>query len=116
MVPKPPIERPAMARYPDLFTVAGSFSGAVDPDVSYPVGPAELTALSAGFTGGQVEICVWGDWQTQDVHWRGGNPTYLAENLRHTALYIASGGSDLTNPVPTDPIEEGVYMQSKSLV
>lgn len=79
------------ARYPDLFSVAGSFSGAVDTDLDYPIGNEGLTAISAGFTGGTLNACVWGDPITDDVNWRAEDPTYLASNLENTDLFVASG-------------------------
>ncbi len=107
------------ARFPDLFSIAGSFSGAVNPDLDYPAGPAWLTAASGAFNSGQVEQCVWGDMVTQQVHWEGDDPTYLAGSLASTDLFIASGGGDTSNPtglVPTDPIEESVYLMSKAFI
>jgi S-formylglutathione hydrolase FrmB len=113
------------SRFPDLFSTAASFSGAVNPDYSYPAGPtlpegqAGLTAVSTTYGGGQPEACVWGDFATQQVHWEGDDPTYLAGSLASTSLYIASGGGDQNNPsglAPTDPIEESVYMMSTAFV
>ena len=101
------------ARFPELFAAAGSFSGALDPDMNYPEGDLLLNALAPAFSG-QLDQCVWGDEVTQDVRWRGGNPTYIAASLAHTTLYVASGGGQ--NTVGGDPIEQGVYGMSQDFV
>jgi S-formylglutathione hydrolase FrmB len=87
------------ARYPDLFSVAGSFSGAVDTDLDYPAGNELLTAISVGFTDGLPDACVWGDPTTDDVYWRADDPTYLASNLHGVSLFVASGNGE---PGPLD--------------
>ena len=107
------------ARFPDLFSSAGSFSGAVNPDMYYPYGNAYLTAASGVFNLGRIAQCVWGDMVTQQVHWEGNDPTYLAGGLAHTSLFIASGGGDASRPnglAPTDGIEENCYLMSQALV
>jgi S-formylglutathione hydrolase FrmB len=105
------------ARFPHVFSAAGSFSGAVHPNLGYPFGNAFLTLASTYFDEGNVRNCVWGDMVTQRVHWHGHDPTYLAENLRHTSLFIASGGGDHTRPdgLVSDPVEETVYLMSRAL-
>ena len=117
------------ARYPDRFSSAGSFSGAVNPDLAYPYGNAFLTAASLYFNQGHVAQCVWGDMVTQRVRWEGHDPTVLAPNLGSTSLFIASGGGDaeapagmLPNPddaldpvaVAGHPVEETVFLMSKA--
>lgn len=72
------------ARHPDLFGVAGSFSGALDTDLDYPVDPERLS-------GGAVDACMWGSPVTDDVDWRAVDPTYLAPNLGGLSLFLASG-------------------------
>jgi S-formylglutathione hydrolase FrmB len=79
------------ARNPDLFTAAGSFSGAVDTDIDYPVGGLALNALSSAFTRKLPNQCVWGDPVTEGVLWHGADPTYLASNLSTMSLFVASG-------------------------
>jgi S-formylglutathione hydrolase FrmB len=104
------------ARFPNLFVSAGTFSGAVDNDLYYPYGPTYLSALAPVFSGGQFNQCVWGDEITQDVHWRGNNPTYLADSLAYTDIYITVGGGDTPTTIANDPIEQTCYYMSKSLV
>jgi S-formylglutathione hydrolase FrmB len=87
------------SRYPDLFSVAGSFSGAVDIDADYPAGSEGLNALSPIFTDAPPEECVWGDAVTDNVNWRTVDPTYLASNLSNTSLFVASGDGE---PGPYD--------------
>jgi len=104
------------ARFPGLFASAGTFSGAVDNDYGYPYANTYLSALAPAFSGGHFDQCVWGDEVTQDVHWRGDNPTYLADSLAHTDLFIASGGGTTPTTVANDPIEQTCYFMSKSLI
>ena len=107
------------SRFPDLFSSAGSFSGAVNPDYEYPYGPTYLTGASGPFNGGQAEQCVWGDEATQQVHWEGDDPTYLAGSLASTSLFFTAGGGDASQPTglaPTDPIEENTYLMSKAMI
>ena len=96
------------ARFPDLFAAAGSFSGVVDPDLDYPYGNAYLTAASLYFDSGHVDTCVWGDMATQQVHWEGNDPTYLAPNLQSTSLFVASGGGDAASPMGIPPNPDDV--------
>jgi S-formylglutathione hydrolase FrmB len=103
------------ARFPDLFVSAATFSGAVDTDVYYPYGPTYLSALAPVFSGGQFNQCVWGDEVTQDVHWRGNNPTELAESLSYTDIFITTGGGDTPSTIASDPIEQTCYYMSKDL-
>jgi diacylglycerol O-acyltransferase/trehalose O-mycolyltransferase len=79
------------ARYPDLFSVAGSFSGVTDTDIDFPVGGELLNLLSSAFTHGPPNQCIWGDTVTQGVRWHAGDPTYLAPNLEGMSLFVASG-------------------------
>jgi S-formylglutathione hydrolase FrmB len=79
------------ARYPDLFSAAGSFSGVTDLDLAGPVGGESLNLLSTAFTRGPPNQCVWGDTITQGVRFHAGDPTYLASNLASTSLFVASG-------------------------
>jgi S-formylglutathione hydrolase FrmB len=105
------------ARHPDVFSVAGSFSGAVHPNLDYPTGNAFLTGASLYFDQGNLRNCVWGDMVTQRVHWQDHDPTYLAENLGLTSLYIASGGGDERLPagLVSDPVEETCFRMSRAL-
>jgi S-formylglutathione hydrolase FrmB len=79
------------ARYPDLFSSAASFSGVTDTDIDYPIGGEALNLLSAAFTRGPPETCIWGDPVTQGVSWHADDPTYLAQNLASLSLFVASG-------------------------
>jgi S-formylglutathione hydrolase FrmB len=95
------------ARRPDLFGAVGSFSGAVDTDYSYPYQNLVLYGTDAAFTGGQLDACIWGDIVTDDVDWRAVDPTYLAENLRETPLFIAAGNGQPGPYDKTDPHDLG---------
>lgn len=79
------------ARHPDLFGSAGSFSGAVDPDLAWPAGPAGLTAAVNLPDAKPADACIWGDPLTQQVRWQAHDPTSLAANLGSVRLFVASG-------------------------
>ena len=82
------------AKHPDLFTTAGSFSGAVDSDYQYPYANTVLTAASPAFTQGAPDTCMFGDPLTQQFHWQAADPTYLAPNLAGLSLFQASGNGN----------------------
>ena len=106
------------ARFPELFTAAGSFSGALNPSFSYPAGNAFITGASAPFNGRGLDQCIWGDFATQQARWLGHDPTYLASNLRDAGLdlYVASGGGYVERPegFVTDPVEQTCYVMSRA--
>ena len=110
------------AEHPGLFAAAGGFSGAVDTDLSWPIYPATsellwLATLIPGF--GPDGHCTWGDFSTQQVIWRDNEATYKAENLRGTALFLASGDGTQGeyDASPTfDPTEWTVWQMNQSLV
>jgi S-formylglutathione hydrolase FrmB len=107
-------------RFPDLFTAAGSFSGALNPSYGYPAGNAFITGASGPFTGRGLDQCIWGEFTTQKARWLATDPTYLAGNLRNAGveLYVASGGGDVDRPegLVTDPVEQTVYLMSRAFV
>ncbi len=76
---------------PTSSVAAGSFSGAVDTDLDFPVGGEGLNLLSSFFTQGLPEQCIWGDTLTQGVRWHADDPTYQAQNLQGLSLFVASG-------------------------
>lgn len=119
------------ARHPDLFAAAGSFSGALNPTYGPGYGQAFVTLASAYFNDGRVTQCIWGDGVTQEVRWRGNDPTYLAGNIAAMSLYVASGGGDADKPeglVPSPgdvtspigmiatPVEETCFLMSRAFV
>lgn len=75
------------ARHPDLFTAASSLSGA--PDTNFAPGAAALTASPA------IDLSppdsIYGPRATEEVRWRGHNPTDLASNLRPVDLQLYTG-------------------------
>jgi S-formylglutathione hydrolase FrmB len=83
------------ARHPDLFAVAGSFSGA--PDItSDPVIEAGATGVIEGTAVAldQVEpAAMFGPHLANEPNWRGHDPTRLITNLRGMSLdlYTATG-------------------------
>ncbi|HZQ86363.1 MAG TPA: alpha/beta hydrolase family protein [Acidimicrobiales bacterium] len=111
------------ARHPDLFVAAGSFSGAVDIDFTYPLAGTVLATAANLPDGKQPDNCVWGDALTNDVVWRDHNPTELAGNLSALSLYLASGNGrlgryDTGSPGPgqlgAQGIEAGVFVMTDS--
>lgn len=79
------------ARHPDLFTAVSSLSGA--PDTNWPFGAAALTVSSA------IDLSppdsIYGPRATQEVRWRGHNPTDLAANLSSLDIQLYTGNGML---------------------
>lgn len=103
------------ARHPDLFVVAGSFSGAVDSTGGGPAEAAVYGALHDQF--GTPNDKVWGSYADNEVRWRAHNPVDLSSNLRGMSLWLSTGNGV---PMPGDapagaPVEAGVYSQNVSL-
>ncbi len=81
------------ARHPDLFVGAFAFSGALDTNyLGIIPGPLMQAQLPTG---------VWGPNSTQEVRWRGHNPTTLAGNLRDVALWFTTGRGVAGGPAQT---------------
>lgn len=72
------------ARHPDLFADAASISGAVD---SNPAPLAAALSVSPTFQEGEPDA-IYGPRATQEIRWRGHNPTDLANNLRGLDLQV----------------------------
>jgi diacylglycerol O-acyltransferase/trehalose O-mycolyltransferase len=111
------------AARPGLFGAVGSFSGAVDTDIDYPnyanISEA-LWAITLLPGNGPDAHCTWGDPYTQRVVWRDNTAAPMAENLKGTALFLASGTGE---PGPydagapyTDPVEAEVWAMNQELV
>jgi S-formylglutathione hydrolase FrmB len=90
------------ARHPDLFTAAAAFSGAVDTNTL----PVQALVQTAGFEDGHAPGSVVGLRLTEEVRWRGHNPTDLASNLEGLVLQLDTGnglpggpGGDTGDPV-----------------
>jgi S-formylglutathione hydrolase FrmB len=103
-------------RHPDLFSWAGSFSGAVDIVNYLPV--VAIIDLEAPVDGG-LPGDQFGDRVLAEPNWRAHNPWDLAANLRNTTVVIDTGNGQ---PGPLDPpdklfdpIEFGVHDMSVSL-
>jgi S-formylglutathione hydrolase FrmB len=108
------------ARHPDLFTAAASLSGTVDTNL--PANAAAVS-LSPTFQGAQPDA-IYGPRLTEEVRWRGHNPTDLARNLRDLDLQVRSANGVLNpaigeNPLSADTVsclvELGVYTASISM-
>ena len=101
------------ARHPDLFTAAAAFSGAVDTAVQ-PQALASLAALDGGSASS-----IWGARKTEEIVWRGHNPTDLAENLRGMQVTLRTGNGKRGGPFggggPDDPFEPVVHEMTVNL-
>jgi S-formylglutathione hydrolase FrmB len=85
-------------RHPDLFAAAASLSGLVDNGYAPAIGimsagPMLQTALPGS---------IYGPYATQEVRWRGHNPTDLAANLRAVDLQVRT-----FEGLPNPPYEGG---------
>jgi len=101
------------ARHPELFAAAAAFSGAVDTAVQ-PEALASLAALDGGNASS-----IWGARRTQEIIWRGHNPTDLAENLRGMQLTLRTGNGEAGGPFggggPDDVFEPAVHEMTVNL-
>jgi S-formylglutathione hydrolase FrmB len=79
------------ARHPDLFVAASSLSGAVD---SITLLDSALVTV-APVVAGSLPTSIWGPYPTEEVRWRGHNPTDLASNLRNVDLQVFEGNGVL---------------------
>ena len=87
------------ARHPDLFGAAASFSGAVDTN----------NPLDIAITGDEP----FGPRLTQQIRWRGHNPTDLAPNLRGLDLTVRTGNGEPGGPFGGgDVVELAVHQMS----
>lgn len=108
------------AHHPDLFADAASLSGAVDSNLP-TIGAAVTT--SPTFQEAPPDS-IFGPRATQEVRWRGHNPTDLANNLRGLDLQLRSANGVLNTAIGENPlsadlvscaVEAGVYQASVSL-
>ncbi|MGN8132403.1 alpha/beta hydrolase [Paenarthrobacter sp. 22069] len=79
------------ARHPDKFAAVSSLSGA--PDSNFAQGMAAISA-SPTLMGAPADS-IYGPRLTEEVRWRGHNPTDIAENLRGVDLQLFSGSGIL---------------------
>ena len=107
------------AHRPDLFVAAASLSGAVDSNLA---ANGAVLSLSPMLQGAEPDA-IYGPRATQEVRWRGHNPTDLASNLRGLDLQVRSANGMPNpgigeNPASADTVscivEGGVYMASVS--
>ncbi len=108
------------ARHPDKFSAAATLSGAVDSNIA---ANGAVLSLSSTFDGAPPDA-IYGPRATQEVRWRGHNPTDLAENLRPLDLQVRTANG-IPNPAigenPASPdsascvVEGGVHGASIDL-
>lgn len=79
------------ARHPDLFALAGSFSGAVDNDLAWPIGSEAQSVAANAPDRKEPDNCIWGDPVTSAVEWHTHDPTELAPNLAPVGVSVWSG-------------------------
>ncbi|BCW86515.1 hypothetical protein NicSoilE8_41880 (plasmid) [Arthrobacter sp. NicSoilE8] len=107
------------ARHPDLFAAAASLSGAVD--TNWAPGSAVLSVSPALDLA--IPDSIYGPRLTNEVTWRGHNPTDLAGNLSSLDLQLYTGNGipgaqELANPLTAlgCPVESGaIYPETQSL-
>jgi S-formylglutathione hydrolase FrmB len=108
------------ARHPDQFSAAATLSGTVDTNL--PANGAVLS-FSSTFDGGEQDA-IYGPRITEEVRWRGHNPTDLASNLAGLDLQVRSANGTLNPTIgeggdPNDAlscaVEAGVYAASLNL-
>lgn len=87
------------AQHPDLFADAASLSGAVDTDFE-PI--STVLSLSPELQGAKLDA-IYGSQATQEIRWRGHNPTGLANNLRGMRLQVRSA-----NGIPAPGLGENL--------
>jgi S-formylglutathione hydrolase FrmB len=114
------------ARHPDLFSVAGSFSGVTDLTLNDPFGDASFAAVMKGAAPYRDPLeanRAFGDPITDAVWWHNFNPADMPRNLRSIALWLASGNGipgvyETGNPanLPFAPYPEAeIYARNASM-
>jgi S-formylglutathione hydrolase FrmB len=107
------------AKHPDKFVAAATLSGAVDSN--NPLIAAALS-FSSTFDGGAIDA-INGPRATEEVRWRGSNPTDLASNLEGMAVQVRTANGTLNPEIgegndPNDSlsclVENGVFQGSTS--
>ena len=99
------------ARHPGLFSVAASFSGAVDSNYEQFQWLFSEERTPAG------NPALWGPRATQEARWRAHNPVDLAARLSGTRLLIFTGNGrpgGIYGGGP-DPFEAGIEQMNRSL-
>jgi S-formylglutathione hydrolase FrmB len=89
------------ARHPDLFAIAGSYSGAddiaYDPQAQAIAEP--VIEFTAAVLDGVAPFALFGNPRTNEINWAAHDPTTLAANLRNTDLFMYTGNGQ---PGPLD--------------
>jgi len=103
------------ARFPDVFGVAASLSGAVSLD-SW-VGWSGV-ALNETVFGTEPPDAIYGSLASDELNWRDHSPPDIAMNLAATRLWISAhnGLPSPTTPTEVDPVEMGVHEDSVELL
>lgn len=98
------------AHRPGMFRAAASYSGWV-----HPLQRPDLVLKSAELAGtmladGPIDgSALWGNPVTQRAVWQANDPYYLAEQLKGTKIYIASGNGRIGPLDPPDLARESTY-------
>lgn len=89
------------AQFPDVFSIAASFSGAVDiaypPNIAGPMAKVIVGKMAEG-DGGKA-TSPFGSFSRDQIIWRGHDPADLVQNLSNTKLLLFSGNG---TPGPLD--------------
>ncbi len=103
------------ARHPDLFAMAGSFSGFVDQASSEGVQVMQLLVQQDDQLCGGTEDWqgIWGDPVAHPMGWLAHDPTDLALGLRDLSLYVSTGNGE---PCPGDPTPDPFLVFAETVV
>lgn len=108
------------ARHPDLFASAASLSGTLNTNL---LPNMAAVSISSALQGGAVDA-IYGPRLTQEVRWRGHNPSDLAANLRGIDLQVRTANGSINPRIGENPfsvdlvsclVEAGVYGASVSM-
>ncbi|MFN2614190.1 MAG: alpha/beta hydrolase [Actinomycetota bacterium] len=108
------------AKYPQLFGLAASFSGAVDITYGTPASGVAFSALHQMY--GTPNDNVWGNQVTDRANWQAHNPADLAADLAGVKVLLATGDG-LPGGTHEDPsnlggygLEQGIFQMNLSFV
>ena len=105
------------SRHPDLFSLAESYSGAVDPTDGDKLVVVRATDINQALLveDGSTPESAFGPWLTEEVRTRAHAAVDLVRNLRSTVLTLRTGTGTDENGVVTDAAEFGVHGQAVNL-
>ena len=106
------------ARHPDMFAIAGSYSGA--DDIAYDTQAQALVEPVIEFTAaaldGVAPFAFFGNPRTNEINWAAHDPATLAPNLRNTDLFMYTGNGQPgpIDPPVTTPLEAAITAEARA--